>query len=513
MRPGEASGLQTAGRERELVAGAILAALMALALALRFWRLGEWTLEGDEIYTFRDSLRPLIGNPRPLLFLLNYYVVRPLTPLDEFGLRLLPALSGALTVPALYFIGRRLVGARAALFGALLVALNPMHVYQSQYARYWSLVILLSAIYPYALYLGVRERSGRWLALGLVTGVLAVLAHPISVLLIGGLGLLVVLHLRRDVITQLWSQRAVRWIAILIVILAVIAALRSIDMLQSWISAHDLKTRVPDHLRDAPREAGLRQLAILGNYTDGLTLPVTLSAVVGIFLLWRRDRPLALLLVCLFIVPVATILLLSFRTPVSVTYLLPTAPAIFIGAGVFLDCLAAVDLGLRPRWLLPATITALIVSPGLPSLFSQYRDGRRYDFRRAAGWLEPRLADGDVVFSAQSRVLTHYLQGKEVQPLAPDTAAIAQAARAVDPGRALWIVTPAPSHTFRSSLQRGGLIGWLYGNCQLRNSFGVGRMDFRQQYLHIYRCPPTEPAPAGAADKAGSSPFRARTSR
>jgi hypothetical protein len=38
-------------------------------------------------------------------------------------------------------------------------------------------------------------------------------------------------------------------------------------------------------------------------------------------------------------------------------------------------------------------------------------------------------------------------------------------------------------------MKQGGMINWIYENCQLRNGIGVGRIDFRQDYLHIYRCP------------------------
>src|SRR6185312_1527604 len=98
-------------------------------------------------------------------YLLNHYVVHPFIPLDEFGLRFLPALFGALGIPVVYAVGRRLVGERAALFAAALLAVSPLHVYYSQFARYWSLVFLLSAVYPYALYLGLRERNRGALAL------------------------------------------------------------------------------------------------------------------------------------------------------------------------------------------------------------------------------------------------------------------------------------------------------------------------------------------------------------
>ena len=130
-------------------------------------------------------------------------------PLDEFGLRLLPAICGVLAVPAFYLVARRVVGTRAALFGAFLVATSALFVYDAQFGRYWSLVFLLSAVYPYVLYLGIRDGNGRLLTVGMLTGVVAVLAHPVSVLPLGGLGIwIIAVYLKRDRLAQLWSRRA-----------------------------------------------------------------------------------------------------------------------------------------------------------------------------------------------------------------------------------------------------------------------------------------------------------------
>ena len=135
------------------------------------------------MFTYRDSQRPQFGNARPLGYLLNYFLVRPFHPLDELGIRLIPALAGTLAIPALYLLGRRLVGSRAALFAALLVTLNPTQILYSQLARYWSLVFLFCTIAPIALYLGVRDRNGRMFALGIVAPlILAGLSHPVGVL-------------------------------------------------------------------------------------------------------------------------------------------------------------------------------------------------------------------------------------------------------------------------------------------------------------------------------------------
>jgi len=475
----------------------ILGGLIVLAIALRFWRLGDWNFQSTEMFTLRDSFTPQFRNPRPLGYLLTYYLVKPFLPLNEFGLRLLPAIFGVLTIPALYFVSRRLVGARAALFGALLLTFSHLHVNYSQLARYWSLVILLSAIYPYALYIGVRDRSRGALALGVVTGVLAALAHPVAILLLMGPAVLLAFQVRRLDLRRLWGQTSVRWAAMLLAVAAGLIAWRFLPLLQGWISQHDESPGGGEFLHPTFRQ-GVKQIYYLLGLSEGLTPPVALTGVMGIYLLWRaRDKSLAVFLASLALFPIVFLTLISVRTPVSQYYLVPTLPVFFLGAGVFLDHLFKLDWGLRPRWLLPTAIVLLVLTAGWPSLASEYLNGRRYDFRAMAQWLQPRMAPGDIVFSDQPRVLTHYLTGTKVQHLEPDTLPLQEslhAVREIGPGGGLWIVAPTMGHAFRTDLKSGGLIDWIYNNCQLKYLTGKGRVDFRQQYLQIHRCPPANVA-------------------
>ena len=106
------------------------------------------------------------------------------------------------------------------------------------------------------------------------------------------------------------------------------------------------------------------------------------------------------------------------------------------------------------------------------------------------------MAPEDVVFSDQPVVMAHYLPGAAVTRLRQDPVPLMEAERVLQQGGrkgTLWIVAPAPSHAFRANLKSGGLISWMYDNCQLRNTMGVGRVDYRQEYLQVYRCPPGAP--------------------
>ena len=490
----------TTGRDQGLAPAILLTGLIVLAVALRFWRLGEWNFEGTEMFTLRDSVRPQFRNPRPLGYLLTYFLVLPFRPLDEFGLRLLPAVFGVLAIPVLYAVGRRLVGTRAALLGTLLLTVSGLHVFYSQFARYWSLVFLLSAIYPYALYLGVRERNSRALALGVVTLVLAILAHPVSALLVGGPALwLLATYLRPRYLKQAWGYRSFRWGTALALVLGAALAWRLVPILQSWISMHDRNPGMGQFLLGPKLPQGPKQMALLSAFLEGITPPVALGAAAGIVMLWQqRDRTLAIFLASLAIFPLLFVALISIRTPVSTFYLVPTGPVFFLGAGVFLDRIFQMDWSLRPRWLVPATITAIFLTAGAPTLISQYRNGRRFDFRGVAQWLEPKLSPADLVFSDQPMVLAHYLGGAEVQKLRHNADPLRESAgrlRQSGGGAVLWVIAPAPAHALRTNLKRGGLAHWMYQNCQMQNTVGRGRIDFRQQYLQVYRCPPA-PAPA-----------------
>jgi mannosyltransferase len=506
--PGILRDRQAAATDEVRGATIWLAGCILLAIALRFLRLGTWGFDSDEVFMLRDSLHLQPRNPRPLMYLLNHYVILPFIPLDEFGLRLLPAIFGVLSVPVFYFLARRLVGTRAALFGTFLVASSGLLVYYSQFARYWTLVFMLSATYPYAIYLGIRHRNGRAIALGLALAALAALAHPVSVLLLVALGVWCITeYVRRDRLAHLWSQKRVRWGTVAALVLAAVLAARFIPVLQSWIRLHDVQSQAgggSEFLFRVPGGRALGRVALLMGFVESLTLPLVLAGVLGISMLWRRrSRSIASLLTCLFVIPIVLIMLISLRTAISTFYMLPAVPPLFMGAGVFLEGLRSTDTELRPRWLLSAAVTVMILATGAPTLVSQYRDGRRYDFRGVARWLDHRLTPADVVISDQSWVMTHYLPEVEVERLVPDSVRLSSALAALrKPGAegVLWVVVPSPSHAFRTNPGLSQLNGWMYEHCQLRNTIGVGRMDFRQNFLQVFRCLPATPEAAVERD-------------
>lgn len=118
-----------------------------LALALRLWKLGTAVhIMVDELH-FMDAVMRLqdqngtrllsdidsIANFTHIFPYVQMWTVRLFGP-DLYGLRVVSAALGALTVPALYLLARALFDHRTALIAALLLAVLPPHLHFSRLA-------------------------------------------------------------------------------------------------------------------------------------------------------------------------------------------------------------------------------------------------------------------------------------------------------------------------------------------------------------------------------------------
>jgi hypothetical protein len=149
----------TARRNRKLIIGAAVVLLAALALGIRFFRLSSQSLWQDEASSLVAATVPLeqaylysarMNNSLPTYFLiLHEFLGEDVLSEVEFRSRLLSAIAGGLTVPVLIgvvYSWRRKTG--PALLAGLLLALNPLHIWYSQEARAYALVLFcgLSAV-------------------------------------------------------------------------------------------------------------------------------------------------------------------------------------------------------------------------------------------------------------------------------------------------------------------------------------------------------------------------------
>lgn len=144
--------------------------LTMLALALRLYHLGYHDYWDDEIITAQAARPPLVTiyqtlseySIHPPLYYMLVHFWRVLGD-DIVTLRLLSVVIGTLCVPALYWLGSKLMSKPVGVLAAMIVALAPSHIVHSQQARMYPLITLL-IILAMLLFVSAWQRGGwyRW---------------------------------------------------------------------------------------------------------------------------------------------------------------------------------------------------------------------------------------------------------------------------------------------------------------------------------------------------------------
>jgi hypothetical protein len=147
----------------------LVAALFLVAIAVRFFRLGDWSFWPDEVFSlgtksdgFNDSLLR-----RSLATDLIQLAVATLGA-SEWSARLVPALIGALSIPLLYLPLRRCLKLPGAVMVAALLTFSLWHVYWSQNARFYTLLFLFFNLGLLFFYRGLEEDRPWYMAAALV---------------------------------------------------------------------------------------------------------------------------------------------------------------------------------------------------------------------------------------------------------------------------------------------------------------------------------------------------------
>jgi 4-amino-4-deoxy-L-arabinose transferase-like glycosyltransferase len=277
----------------------LLGLIVLVALGCRLAGAGD-RLSADEGYSwlvasahgwqgFLDALARYENTP-PLYYLL----LRPLSLDDEVWIRLPALVAGVAAVPVLYAIVRPLAGTRAALLGALTLAVAPYAVSFSDYSRAFTLATLAMLV---ALWGAVRLAAGgsrRWWLAYAAGAVTAIYSQYYAVLFL------------LPLVGALAFELRARWREVVLVGLAPLLAI--VPWIHQIQRSRDLAgvTKV-DPTYPGPSPGAVRDLAArltFGEHgTAGsaalrwlqlLAVAVALGAAVAV--LWRGSRPLLVLI-------------------------------------------------------------------------------------------------------------------------------------------------------------------------------------------------------------------------
>jgi mannosyltransferase len=349
----------------------VTVAIVALNLALKLPRLGEQSLWLDEALTVSHAGRSLsaivtqaTGNQNPPLYgvvMAGWFAV---FGTSETSARALPMLCSTAAAVAVFALGRRFLGGRAALLAALVFTFSEIHVQYAREARVYALVSLLAILASHA-YLALMARPRRRTAVAL-TVLDALLFHAHYVTVFVPLAQLVAMLAHRP-----WRERAGRLL---------VGSLGATALLCLPL--------VPLAWRNAPTVGGFwLGPPTFGDLGDLLKRfagkrPAVYVALVAALPPIRRllaipagalDRGVLLYLACWAFLPIALAFLVASRMPIFLDrYLLFAAPAV---AALIAYLATAVPMR-------QATYAALVAGVVLSLAPKARREHRKDDWRQ-----------------------------------------------------------------------------------------------------------------------------------
>lgn len=173
-----------------------VAALTALAFLLRRYRLGAESFWFDEADIVRHAQQPVAtliqgftaaGENGPLYTLMLHYWLALIDTFPLLGrvlhvvfgsgmeapVRGLSAIFGTAAVPLIYMLGRRMGGSSIGFVAALLLTFNPFHIWHSQDAKMYTMLVLMS-LASTVLYIDALQSNTRklWVCYVLATWIM-----------------------------------------------------------------------------------------------------------------------------------------------------------------------------------------------------------------------------------------------------------------------------------------------------------------------------------------------------
>ena len=379
----------------------LIALVTLLAGGLRFFRLEEWSFWVDEGFSLRDIAA--LGETRPLLskFHFLYYVLSiPIIDslgVSEFSARLLPAVVGTLSIPLMFVFAKYMFDTKVALLASVLLAISPWHIYWSQNARFYSLLLLLYTAALMIAYIGiVQGRISYMLGSSALAG-LALVTHPTAAFFV----LIVAIYiLLLNVLS--WEHSPQPKLRLLLSL----ALLPLLFILYEGVRVGAGELSAPEVLQPffegQPSIHGNRLLAGVGYY---IGVALVCSAIIGgVFLISRKDHR-GLFLVLSVIIPLP-VLFVPTSFPRYVFLSLPS--------WILLGSVAVIEIYnrlLRKEGILAAALLliALIDPLSQDILYYGYQNGNRSDWKGAFELVITNRLENDLVATTWRELGEFYL--------------------------------------------------------------------------------------------------------
>lgn len=398
-----------------------LALITLFAAALRFYKLGAWSFWIDEIFTvnhavahfstpelFVDNIPPA-RNWFPVSVILtaqvfNYWGV------NEFTARLVAALFGIITIPALYLPVRKMFKSRVALITVLLLAVSPWHLEWSQNARGYTALLLFSWLAVFAFYFGLEKDRPLYFLLFFGCLYLAASERLIALFILPALVVyLVVVKLLP--VEKPGGLRARNLYILLapVFLLGVYQAYGSIQYGESIIGS--ILDEILTTFFGKPIENPFTQ-TVFQVFKLGIPL-FALCLLSGIYIWLQRQRA-GLLFMLGAAVPFFLVILVTPFMFTEERYAFVSLPGWLVLAALGIDALL-VRVKKFETLLAVGMLAALLADAlGANLLYYRINHGNRWDYRSAFALVQANWQEGDMVVSTFSEMGNYYLNLDDV---------------------------------------------------------------------------------------------------
>lgn len=382
----------------------ILTTVALIAIILRFYKLGTWSLWADEIVTLNHAKSGLVWNSTSDV--LTSIVLALLNSTDEWSARLAPALIGIISIIILYFPTRKLFGAVTALCSSLLLALSPWHLYWSQNVRFYTALLLLYSLAVFSFYFGLEEKKPQYYFLAILFWTLGVqerlLAFFFIPVILGYLMLIVIFRLKK--LGELQLYYLVPFFLLIGVFCIYKLFVENSTLGVSYASTVEIKF------------LGLSRnpIRVLASIVYWLGIPLFCFGLFGGLHLWlRENKKESLFLGIGTLGPLFALLVLSPISAVDARYTFMTLPFWTILGAVGIKGLFS-ETKERGKFLVVGVLFILVADPlGQNVLYYQYQNGNRRDWKNAFASVQQMQQDGDLIITNRKDLGEYYL-GHEV---------------------------------------------------------------------------------------------------
>jgi 4-amino-4-deoxy-L-arabinose transferase-like glycosyltransferase len=381
--------------------------LTIIGALLRFYHLNYNSLWLDEAATYSYSQKSILeiwsfttgtsttgGEFSPPLFFWIEHIML-LFGNNEFILRLIPAMLGALTIPLFYLIGKEVMDQNLGLIAAALLCASPFHLYYSQEARAYTSVLFFVSLALICYLRAYRSHELKYWTLFGICSALAFWTHYYSIIVTGTLGLFGLIVQARKARANLSELKPILIALATFVLLCLPLLIVAMRLLLIRTSAPP--TFGIQGIRIV--EESIRQIF---GFNSTIALIFMILFILGIIQLFRVDATKSLMIITVVLVTSLASLALSYRMPMLPRYLIILLPFLYAGVGAAYRPLYA---RFSHRAVIYFFIIALL-APNISFYDEYYYNYLKDDWRGFALELQDATHDGDLVV-----VVPAYIRG------------------------------------------------------------------------------------------------------